>query len=138
MANRRPRVLVRLDETKFVLSDQSEDIRGRMVVDARGRRVGTIVNLFVDLDEVEVRVLEIGTPVSAGSNGARRLVPIETVLQVDNEYVVIDRDRDVVDSTAVYTPVLEEAPASLDELYAHYGLPPFWVDVPGGRPRGNV
>jgi hypothetical protein len=51
--------LVRMGESSFIPANLEDDVRGKDVYDAEGRRVGSVEDLYIDRQEREVRFLEV-------------------------------------------------------------------------------
>ena len=121
-------MLVRLEDTKYILSDRNEDLRGRTVVDSNGEKVGRVDGLYVDTTELRVRLLEIGSGGFLGLGEQTRLVPVDTITAVDDERVVIDPTRDLVAGSAGYDPTLTEPDEQyFEDVYNYYGVGMFWA-----------
>lgn len=128
MSNDNDAMLVRLEDTKYVLSDRNEDLRGRTVIDSDGKKVGRVEGLYVDTAELRVRLLEIGSGGFLGLGEQTRLVPVDTITAVNNERVVIDRTGDVVAGSAGYDPALSEPDEHyFEDVYNYYGVGMFWA-----------
>ena len=85
--------LVRMGESDFVPANLEDDVRGKDVYDAEGRRVGSVEDLYIDRREREVRFLEVGAGGFLGIGEKRFLVPVEAVVKVSEEWVAIEPDR---------------------------------------------
>jgi sporulation protein YlmC with PRC-barrel domain len=117
--------LIRLGDTTLIPAEPSQDIRGRKVVDSNGEDVGDVSDLFVDEIQKIVRFIEVANGGLMGIGRKRFLVPVDAVTRVDKWTVRIDRHRDHVKSSPPYQPELIDL-AYLDQIYQHYGVPPFW------------
>ncbi len=52
--------LVKLSDTELRLQEPEQDIRGLDVYDSDGNQIGTVEDLYVDLEERKVRFLDVG------------------------------------------------------------------------------
>ncbi len=62
-----------------------------------------------------------------------RLLPIQAVSRVDDDGVHVEHAREQVKHSPGYDPELEHD-HDYDEVYGHYGHPPFWA---GARVRSG-
>ncbi len=70
------RELEKLRETGLALAYDAQDIRGRKVNDPNGDAVGHVSNLFIDVGERKVRMLEIRGGGFLGIGDRHVLVPV--------------------------------------------------------------
>jgi sporulation protein YlmC with PRC-barrel domain len=97
--------LVRLGDSNFVLANPENDVRGKVVYDMERQRIGGVEDLYIDLQEREVRFLEVGAGGFLGIGEKRLLVPVEAVTQVAEDRVTIEPGRkEKVDGPAPSTP----------------------------------
>ena len=85
--------LVRLGESEFVPAKPENDVRGKDVYDPEGQRIGGVEDLYIDLQEREVRFLEIGFGGLLGMGEKPILVPVEAVTRVTEDRVTIEPGR---------------------------------------------
>jgi sporulation protein YlmC with PRC-barrel domain len=85
--------LVRMGESDFLPANVEDDLRGKEVYDAEGQRMGSVEDLYIDRQEREVRFLEVGSGGFLGIGEKRFLVPVEAVVKVAEEWVVIEPGR---------------------------------------------
>src|SRR5918997_3748867 len=85
--------LVRLGDSDFVSANPEDDLRGKDVYDPGGQRIGSVEDLYIDRKEREVRFLEVGSGGILGIGEKRFLVPVEAVVEVAEEWVVIEPVR---------------------------------------------
>jgi uncharacterized protein YrrD len=52
--------LVRMGESSFVAANLEDDVRGKVVYDPEGQRIGSIEDFYIDRQEREVRFLKVG------------------------------------------------------------------------------
>lgn len=121
-----PTPLVRLDATDLTLADESEDVRGRTLVDRDGDEVGEIDGLLIDQEERRVRLLQVGSGGFLGIGRKKVFVPAEAVTAIDDA-VHIDKDRAHVAAGPVYDPELTPDRDNLVDLYKYHGFAPFWT-----------
>ncbi|TWD72011.1 PRC-barrel domain protein [Kribbella amoyensis] len=120
--------LVRLDDTDLVLARSEDDVRGVTVTDSGGEEIGKVSSLFVDAEERRVRLVEVASGGLLGLGKEHRLIPVDAIVDVTEEKVVVGRTRDEIAEAPGYDPDLKEAqpPQYYDELYGYYGMSPFW------------
>lgn len=82
--------LVRLGDSAFVLEEPGQDLRGKDAYDAAGGRIGAVDDLYVDGRRREVRFLEVGVAGILGLASRPVLVPVESVVGVAEDRVVVD------------------------------------------------
>ncbi len=123
------RDLERLTSSGMELADPAMDLRERDVRDRHGEQVGTVVDLLVDPAERKVHMLEIATGGGLlGIGKKHRLVPVEVVSGGDPRTVYIDRSREEIEETPPYSPSEgDEEEAHYAEVYAAYGVTPYWM-----------
>ncbi|MGD0052611.1 MAG: PRC-barrel domain-containing protein, partial [Vulcanimicrobiaceae bacterium] len=98
--------LARLSDTGLALSDPSQDIRGRKIVDRHGADIGHISGLFVDEDERKVRMLEIRAGGFLGIGERHFLLPVDAIMKIDNDEVRVNETRERIVRSPVYDPKL--------------------------------
>ena len=88
--------LVRLRDSDFTLEDPWQDIRGRGVYAADGDQIGTVEDLYVDREEREVRFItfESGGFLGTSIGATYRMIPVETITDVNEDGVTVDFDRE--------------------------------------------
>ncbi len=118
--------LVKLGDTDLTVADPAEDVRGRSVIDRNGEEVGTVKSLLIDEEEAKVRFLELESGGFLGLGSDTRLVPVDAVARVDDEWVHIDQTQETVHGSPGYDPDLARDVAYYDEVYGYYGYPPYW------------
>ncbi len=115
-----------LGDTDQPMTDPPGDIRGRWVIDPHGAELGHIDALLVDDQERKVRFLRIAAGAMPKGDGRRILLPIETVIAVDDEQVHIDQMGERVAGAPRYDPRRSYDHAYYGALYHYYGLTPYW------------
>ncbi len=131
-------VLVRLSDADLMLSDPSEDIRDRKVIDQHGDDIGHVSGLFVDTDEKKVRMLQVGAGGFLGLGERHFLVPVEAVSSVTKDEVRINQTRERVVNSPPYDPKLTKVPSRdlFEPYYGYYGYAPYWGG--GGNLYGGM
>jgi sporulation protein YlmC with PRC-barrel domain len=85
--------LVRLSDSDFELASPENEVRGKVVYDAEGQRIGNVEDLYIDPRERAVCFLVIGAGGFLGIGEKRLLVPVEAVTKVAEDRVTIEPDR---------------------------------------------
>lgn len=121
-------VLVKLSDANLMLSDPSQDIRDRKVIDQHGDDIGHVSGLFIDKGEKKVRMLQVGAGGFLGLGERHFLVPVEAVSSVEGDEVRINQTRERVVNSPPYDPKLTEAPSRdfFAPYYGYYGYAPYW------------
>ena len=128
-----------LRESGHELSDPHDDVRSLAVLDPDGHRVGTVEDLIIDETHRRARLLLVTSGGVLGLGKNRRFIPVDLVTRVDED-VRVARDHQAVyaDPTATTDEAADDAsnPDTDDpepvaappykEIYAYYGLTPFW------------
>lgn len=117
---------VPLETSGLTLADDAQDIRGRTVIDGNGREIGKVKSLLIDEQEQHVRFLELESGGLLGFGAQTRLIPVDAVTDVMNEWVRVDSTQEQIQGTPIYDPELTDAARYFDDLYGHYGYPPYW------------
>jgi sporulation protein YlmC with PRC-barrel domain len=94
--------LVRLGDSDFVPANPENEVRGKVVYDAEGQRIGTVEDLYIDPKERELRFLEVGAGGFLGIGEKHYLVPVEAVTQVaENRVTIAAGGKEKVDGSAL-------------------------------------
>jgi len=118
--------LVRIGDSDFVPANLEDDVRGKDLYDAEGRRVGSVEDLYIDRKEREVRFLEVGAGGFFGIGEKRFLVPVEEVVRVAEEWVAIEPGRtEKVEGPAPFDTKVAPAPAAEGRRAEDYASPPY-------------
>ena len=122
--------LDRLSDTGLTLSDPSQDIRGRKVVDRHGADIGHVSGLFVDEDVRRVRMLEIRAGGFIGIGERHFLLPVDAIMKIGKDEVRVSETRERIVHSPMYDPTLIKAPTRehWEPFYGYYGLSPYWGD----------
>jgi sporulation protein YlmC with PRC-barrel domain len=117
--------MVHLGGSHLALARGSDDVRGMVVVDQNGYRVGEVEDLVIDAQERRARLLVVVSGGLAGLRASRRLIPVETVARVDDRVRI---GRTCLDhrTPGSVTATEREDISSISELYARYDVLPFW------------
>ena len=115
--------LLVLGEGRISLAHDSDDVRGRVVLDANGHRVGEVDDLIVDQAERRARLLVVVSGGVLGLGAHRHLVPVEAVAHV-SDHVRLHRSEEAL-------PKNKDADSALERddyasIYGRYGCIPFW------------
>ena len=119
--------------TLYTLGDRGQtvdgaamDVRGRQVKDKNGDGVGKIADLLVDDRENKVRFLLVEHGGFLGFGQTTSLIPVEAVMSITEDDVVVDQSRDRVAAAPGYDPDLVDDRPYQSSIYSHYGYAPFW------------
>ena len=113
--------LIRLELHEHPAAPQHE-MRQKSVLDSGGTVVGTVANLYVDEDSMQLRFLDVVTSDFLGLERKHHLIPVEAVSDQDPGSITLGVDQRVVRSAPEF-PNPHVAP---DEDYQrtileHYG-----------------
>ncbi|HEY5085820.1 MAG TPA: PRC-barrel domain-containing protein [Gemmatimonadaceae bacterium] len=119
--------LEKLKDTTLTLSDSSQDIRGRKVIDRHDEEIGHVTALFIDKGERRVRMLEIRAGGFLGLGDRHFLLPVDAITSVAKDEVHVNETRERIVNSPAYDPNLTETPTqeSWAPLYGYYGFSPF-------------
>ena len=115
--------LLPLDEGQVGLAHESDDVRGLVVLDANGHRVGEVDDLIVDQAERRARLLVVSSGGVLGLGAHRRVFPVEAVAHV-GEHVRLHHAEEMVPTDMDSDAVL--ARGDYASVYRRYGCTPFW------------
>ncbi|GIF06641.1 PRC-barrel domain-containing protein [Actinoplanes siamensis] len=118
--------LIKLSDSDQMVGDPAEDIRGRKVHDRDGHDLGRVDDLLIDPEEHKVRMLHVGHGGILGFGAKSSYIPIEAIRAIDDEVVHVAEPKQIIAEAPVYDPALIDATDYYDQLYRHYGYPPFW------------
>ena len=126
------RGLDRMSRTGLTVDDLEnldEDLSGRTVYDRNGDEMGEVEDELVDSRLLQAPFLLIGWGGILGLGHQQRLVPMEAISRTDPGGVVIDRDRETIESSPAYREGLQGDDAELmyREAYDAYGITPYWM-----------
>ncbi len=126
MTTTSPSRLVKLGDTNLAVRDPREDVRGRIVIDQSGDEIGHVDGLLIDDQERRVRFLQVASGGILGLGEQRFLVPVDAVLGLDDNQLVIDQTGEHVAGSPGYDPDLVYDREYYDDLYSYYGYTPYW------------
>lgn len=121
--------LLKLSETDLTVDDPAQDVRGRMVVDRAGERIGAVADLYVDERERRVRFLQVAAGGFLGLGERHFLLPVGTVTRVASDCVEVDQSRDRIAGAPAYDPAVSPQPDYFAGIYNWYGEAPFWTPI---------
>lgn len=116
-----------LSQSKLALSDSRQDLNGRKVRDGSGEDLGTVDELLVDDEERRVRFIVVRAGGFLGIGDDRFFIPVDAVVAVTEDEVIINQTSEQVADAPRYEPDLMVDPAYLDQAYAYYGYAPYWT-----------
>ncbi len=131
-------VLVKLSDANLMLSDPTQDIRDRKVIDQDGDDIGHVSGLFVDKDQKKVRILQVAAGGFLGLGERHFLIPVEAVSSITKDDVRINQTRERVVDSPPYDPKLTDVPKRdmFEPYYGYYGYAPYWGG--GGNLYGGM
>ena len=118
-----PFQLLALDEDAVELADENDDVRGLVVLDANGHRIGEVDDMLVDEAHRRARMLVVASGGVLGLGGHLHLIPVEAVARV-SDHVRLQLPR-----TWCRRPSETDAradPVDYAAVYRRYGCTPFW------------
>lgn len=119
------RGLVRLSESTSTVANTDEDVRNRAVRDVHGEDLGTIRDLIIDEADQKVRFLQIKQGGFLGIGQQTILLPVDTIVRIDDHEIHVNQDRTRIAGSPAYDPELTDD-RYYENLYGYYGLGPFW------------
>ncbi len=123
--------LSRLHDIGQTVSGSDEDIRGRMVKDKDGRKIGKIEHLLIDDAERKVRFLEVASGGFLHLGETKSFIPVEAITRITDRDVHVSPTREHVAGAPRYDPDLILADARpLFDLYPYYGYEGYQGSVP--------
>jgi len=118
--------LCKLSDSNMKLANESDDIRGRKVVDIDGEDVGKVDDLFIDDHDKRVRFIQIASGGFLGMGETKFLIPVDAIRRIDSETVHIDRSRQHVAEAPRYDPAIVDQ-SYYENVYNYYGYTPYWA-----------
>jgi sporulation protein YlmC with PRC-barrel domain len=118
--------LVKLSDSGQVLADPAEDVRDRKVRDRDGNDIGKVDELLIDGEHRKVRFLVVEQGGILGIGATPLFVPVDAVARVNDDTVDVNESGERVSGAPEYDPDLLDRP-EYENLYSHYGYPPFWA-----------
>jgi sporulation protein YlmC with PRC-barrel domain len=124
--------LVKLSDSALELRNPNQDLSGRKVFDNNGEEIGTVEDLLADVMERRVQFLDVGAGGLLGLGEKHFLIPIEAVLEVKENRVIIDQSREKVVDSPPFDPKVVPDPEAQREANDYYGYPPIGLGSPSG------
>ena len=113
---------VKFSTSNFMFENPAQDIRGKDVYNAYGEQIGSVDDLYVDGREQKVRFLEVGAGGFLGIGEKHFLVPMESVMEVDEVRIIIEPGREkAMGSPPFDTKVVPLNTSHQRDVYNHYG-----------------
>lgn len=113
----------RLHDSGRTVAGFDEDIRGRMVKDRHGRKIGKIEYLLIDEVDQKVRFLEVASGGFLHLGETKSFIPVEAITRITKSDVHIGSTREHVAGVPAYDPDLVVADARyLYDLHPYYGF----------------
>lgn len=121
-------ILVHLSDTDLVLEHVEEDVRDYNVFDADGENIGYVSDLMIDSQEKKVRFLLVAYGGFLGIGERQILIPVDSikVIKSKEREIHVTHQDDYIAKSPVYDPHLVPFRPQIDELYAYYGIAPYW------------
>lgn len=88
--------------------DPSKDIRGRDVIGRDGKKMGTVDDLLMDDRESRIRFVQIAHGGILGFGRDTFMLPVNTVMKVEDRQIHVDYTAEEVERAATYIPELED------------------------------
>ena len=87
-------MLIKMSESGFSVKSRESDIRRLGVFNRNGDQIGSVEDFYVDTQEREVRLLEVGAGGFLGLGEKRFLIPVEAVTNFREGGVTVDQRRE--------------------------------------------
>ncbi len=132
--------LLKLGETDLTIRSPLEDVRGRMVIDQSGDEIGHVDALLIDDQERKVRFLRIASGGILGVGEQRFLVPVDAVLGMDDNQLVIDQTVNTSPARQAMTLTSSTIATTTTTSIATTGTPRFGhraTPIPPSRARSG-
>ena len=115
--------LVKLSDVNLTVSDPSQDVRGRKVIDRHGEDIGHVSGLFIDQHERKVRMLQVTAGGFLGLGERHFLIPVEAISSITADVVRVNQTRQHVVNSPAYDPTLEQIRSRefWGSYYRYYG-----------------
>jgi sporulation protein YlmC with PRC-barrel domain len=114
-------LVVWLSDADRGLADVADDIRRRRVMDNWGNKIGTVEDLLIDTAESKVRFLRLEHGGVLGFGATASVLPVEAVMRISDEEVVVEQPRDRIAGAPYYNPTLADQTSYYDSVYRYYG-----------------
>ncbi len=119
-------VLYTLGDRGQTVEASANDVRGRQVKDNDGESIGKVAELIVDDREKKVRFLLVEHGGFLGFGEKKTLIPVDTVINVTDDEVVVDQSSERIATAPGYDPDLMDDQTYHSSIYGYYGYSPFW------------
>jgi sporulation protein YlmC with PRC-barrel domain len=119
-----PTPLVSLEQGAIDLATDADDVRGLVVLDSSGHRVGEVDDILVDEEHRRARMLVVASGGVLGLGAHRRLVPVEAVARVSDHVRLHHVEASVLHGEDQDGASLE--PRDSAAVYRSYGCTPYW------------
>lgn len=121
-------ILVNLSDTDLVLEHAEEDVRDYKVFDADGDNIGYVSDLMIDNQEKKVRFLVVAYGGFLGIGERQILIPVDSIKNINSSEQEIHAAHpgEYIAKSPIYDPHLVPFHPQIDELYAYYGIAPYW------------
>lgn len=116
-----------VSDGESTLANPAEDIRGRVVRDGYGDKIGCVDDLMMDEHERKLRFICVKSWGLPGLGTNRFLIPVDAITRVSSDDVLVDRDLDQIAAAPEYEPDGVDADY-MTRLYDYYGYSPFWME----------
>jgi sporulation protein YlmC with PRC-barrel domain len=116
--------LAALNDTKQLVANPAEDVRGRSVVDSGGEKIGTVADLMVETETNHVRFLRVEHGGILGFGAQSSFVPVEAIVRITEDEVHVGSSKGHVAGGPAYDPDLIGERAYYEQIYGHYGQNP--------------
>ncbi|GIE28075.1 hypothetical protein Ait01nite_011200 [Actinoplanes italicus] len=118
--------LAALSDTRQLVADPADDVRGRSVVDSGGEKIGTVADLLIETETNHVRFLRVEHGGILGFGAQASFVPVEAIVRLTADTVYVGSSKDHVAGGPKYDPDLVGERAYYEQIYGHYGqIPPY-------------
>ena len=97
-----------------------------------GQKIGTVKDLYVDSEEVDVRFLDVGAGGFLGLGEKHFMIPVEAVTDTSGDGVTIEHSRQKVEGSPVLDTKGVPEDAYQHEVYDYYGYLNSRSHYPGG------
>ena len=131
-------ILMRLGDSDQMLADPTQDIRGHQVIDRDGQKIppkrsngepcnGKVDDLLIDNAQQKVRLLRVKRGGLLGIGATPLFLPVENVVKITDDKVMIGRSQVQVVGAPEYDPELVDRDERMADLYEYYGYTPHWT-----------
>jgi sporulation protein YlmC with PRC-barrel domain len=114
--------LVNLNDTDLYLEEPWQDLRGLDVYDINDDQIGSVVDVYVDRERREARLLDVSAGGMLGIGKKHFLVPVEEVKRdLDGDRLTVEHPKEKVMESPEFDP--DDGPKSdlQRAVYAYYG-----------------